>query len=107
MGRASRKGMNAMQTFLARRWFLLLLGAGLALAAVRPSWLSPAAARVPPRGVVGAALFLMALALDSRSLVRALTRPLPALWAAAVSFGLLPPLAWLAGGLLGVPDYRV
>lgn len=96
-----------MRTFLTRRWFLLLLGCGLALAALRPGWLRPVTEPVPPRVVVGFALFLMAWGLESRSLVRSLRHPLPALWGVALSYGLLPVLAWVAGPLLPEPDYRV
>jgi sodium/bile acid cotransporter 7 len=77
------------------------------LAALRPEWLRPMTARVPPRGVVGLALFLMALGLESRSLWRAARRPLPALWALGLSYGALPALGWLAGLLVSEPDYRI
>jgi sodium/bile acid cotransporter 7 len=98
-----------MKDFLTKRWFLLLLTVGLVLAGLRPEWLRPATARLPPRGVVACALFLMAWGLDSRSLGRSLRWPLPALWAMAISYGFLPGLAWLAGGLMpaDVRDWRV
>jgi sodium/bile acid cotransporter 7 len=63
--------------------------------------------RLPPRGVVATALFLMAWGLESRSLARALARPWPALWAVALSYGALPPLALAAGRLLPLVDLRV
>ena len=91
---------------LARRWFLVVLVLGVGLAVARPGWLHPWTEPVPPRLVVGVSLFLTAWGLESRSLLRALTRPAPALWAVAISYGALPPLAWLAGTLLE-PDYRV
>jgi sodium/bile acid cotransporter 7 len=56
---------------------------------------------------VGVSLFLVAWSLDSRSLWSATVRPWPALWAALVSYGAVPVLAWLAGALLAEPDYRV
>jgi sodium/bile acid cotransporter 7 len=93
--------------FLQRHWFLLTLVVGVSVAALRPEWVRPATERVPPRGVVGLALFLMAWGLESRSLGRALLRPLPALWAVLLSYGLLPALGWLAGWLVAEPDYRV
>jgi sodium/bile acid cotransporter 7 len=93
--------------FLLRHWFLLLLVAGVGLAAARPDWLRPVAARIPPRGVVGLALFIMAWSLESRSLGRALLRPLPALWAVFISYGALPALAWLAGRVVPEADYRI
>ncbi len=79
--------------FLRRHWFLLALLAGVSLAGVRPEWLRPLTVHVPPRGVVALALFLMAWGLESRSLWRAALRPLPALWAVLISYGILPALA--------------
>jgi sodium/bile acid cotransporter 7 len=93
-------------SFLRRHWFLILLIVGVSVAALRPDWLRPAVSRVPPRGVVGLALFFMAWGLESRSLGRALLRPLPALWAVLISYGAVPALAWLAGPLL-TDDYRI
>ncbi|HXG09024.1 MAG TPA: bile acid:sodium symporter [Gemmataceae bacterium] len=96
-----------MKSFLARRWFLLLLVVGLAVAGWRPDWLRPAVERLPPRAVVALALFLMAWGLDSRSLGRSLLRPLPALWAVAISYGALPALAYLAGRLMPADALRI
>ncbi len=96
-----------MYSFLARRWFLLLLFAGVGLAALSPVALRPFTAALSPRLVVALALFLMAWGLESRSLLRSLARPLPALWAALISYGVLPPLALLAGRFLPEADYRV
>ena len=90
-----------------RHWFLIALLGGVSLAGLRPDWLRPVVGRVPPRGVVGLALFLMAWGLESRRLGRALLRPLPALWAMLISYGVLPLLGWLAGSLVGEPDYRI
>jgi sodium/bile acid cotransporter 7 len=95
-----------MSHFLARRWFLLLLAAGVAVAALRPAWLRWTD-RLEPRVVVALALFLMAWGLPTRSLVRVLARPWPALWALLISFGALPATAWLAGFLLPTPDFRI
>jgi sodium/bile acid cotransporter 7 len=92
-----------MYSFLARRWFLVLLCGGVGLACVRPEMVRPAVAWLPPRGVVAVALFFMAWGLDSRSLYRAAARPGPALWALAVSYGALPLLARFAGALLPSP----
>ncbi|HEY7154644.1 MAG TPA: bile acid:sodium symporter [Gemmataceae bacterium] len=94
-------------SFLRRHWFLLVLVAGVSLAVARPDWLRPLTAQVPPRGVVAAALFIMAWGLESRSLGRAALRPLPALWAVLVSYGVLPALGWLAGRLVTETDYRI
>src|SRR5262245_44229125 len=96
-----------MISFLARRWFLLLLLGGLMLAGLRPDWLRPATERLRPPMVVAVALFLMAWGLDSRSLGRSLMRPLPALWALAISYGALPALAWMVSGLMPSNDLRI
>ncbi len=95
-----------MAEFFRKRWFLLLMLVGLGLA-----WLAPAslgwARIVPPQAVMAGSLFLTAWTLESRALLRTLARPWPALWALAVSFGLVPLLGWLASPLLPAPDYRV
>jgi sodium/bile acid cotransporter 7 len=94
-----------MRAFLTKRWFLLVLTGGLALAGWRPDWLRWTG-RLDLRLLVGLALFLMAWCLPGRSLARALARPGPVLWAIVISYGALPALAWCAGRLLE-PDYRV
>ncbi len=96
-----------MTPFLARRWFLLALLLGVGLAGLRPEDLHQATRFLEPRLVVAPALFLMAWTLESRGLVRSLARPLPALWAVALSYGLVPASAWLASPLLPVPDLRI
>jgi sodium/bile acid cotransporter 7 len=96
-----------MRGFLAKRWFLLLLSGGLGLAWWMPRAVSACTSRLETRAVVALALCLMALSLESRRLVEALVRPLPALWAAAISYGAMPVLGWLAGWLLPNPDLRI
>jgi sodium/bile acid cotransporter 7 len=96
-----------MKDLLTRRWFLLLLLSGVAVAWLRPGWLRPATSRLEPRALIAPALFLMAWGLESRSLVGALRRPWPALWAVGISYGALPALAGLVSGLLPNPDLRV
>jgi len=96
-----------MSVRLSRYWFLLLLLAGLSLAAARPEWLRPWVNWLEPRLMVGTALFLMAWGLESRRLLDALLRPWAALWALLISYGLLPVLAWVAGGLLPEADLRL
>src|SRR2546421_12883865 len=95
-----------MRAFLARRWFLLTLAAGVALALAWPAGLAWAAG-LDPRVVVAPALFLMAWTLPGRSLARVAVRPWPALWAVAVSYGALPAGGWLAGTLVAVDDFRI
>ncbi len=97
-----------MHQFLARRWFLLLLGAGVLLALLAPDWLRPLVQPLPPQGLVAVALFLMAWTLESRRLGEALLRPLPALWAAVISYGALPLLALFLTRVVPLPDdFRV
>jgi predicted Na+-dependent transporter len=96
-----------MMPFLRKRWFLLLLLGGVGLALCRPEWLRPGTGRLNPRALVTLALFLMAWTLESRSLWGTVVRPAPAAWAALVSYGPLPALAWAAGRLLPETDFRV
>jgi sodium/bile acid cotransporter 7 len=97
-----------MRAFLAKRWFLLALGAGVVGAVAFPGVLRPAVRLLAPQAVVALALFFMAWGLDSRSLGRSLLRPLPALWAVLISYAVVPLLAWLCAWLLPVPpDFRV
>jgi sodium/bile acid cotransporter 7 len=99
--------MQPVKDLLAKRWFLLLLLAGLILACLRPQGLKPAMLWLDLRIAVAASLFLMAWGLESRSLLHALARPLPALWALFISYSALPALAWSAGWLLPVADLRL
>lgn len=91
--------------FLVRRWFLLLLGGGVALA-----WWLPESLRwtdaLEPRAIVASALFLMAWTLPSRNLLNVVTRPGPSCWAFAISYGVLPASAWVVGSFLP-DDFRI
>jgi solute carrier family 10 (sodium/bile acid cotransporter), member 7 len=95
-----------MTAFLARRWFLLVLIAGIAVAVV-----APAALRwtewVQPQPVMALALFLAAWTLESRSLYHSFLRPWPALWAVTISYLFLPTLGWVTGLLLPVVDFQI
>jgi solute carrier family 10 (sodium/bile acid cotransporter), member 7 len=95
-----------MKVFLARRWFLLVLLAGIAVAAI-----SPGALRwtdmVRPQPVMALALFLAAWTLESRSLYQSFLRPAPALWAVVISYLFVPVVGWLAGFLLPVLDFQI
>jgi sodium/bile acid cotransporter 7 len=96
-----------MKKLVLRRWFLLLLLAGLLVVWLYPQGLRPVTAHLEPRALVALALFLMAWGLQSRHLLRSLLRPLPALWAVLLSYGLLPALAYLFGWLLADADLRI
>jgi solute carrier family 10 (sodium/bile acid cotransporter), member 7 len=92
--------------FLDRSWFLLALLTVATLALVAPQeflW----AGHIDPRFVVAPALFLMGWTLPSRSLGRAMLWPWPALWAVAISYGVLPALGWASGVFLAVDDFQV
>jgi sodium/bile acid cotransporter 7 len=96
-----------MRDFLARRWFLLGLVGGVAVALVRPDWLRPWFGPLDPLYLVPAALFLTAWGLERRNLLDAVRRPWAALWATAISYGLVPALAWAAGHALPDADFRI
>ncbi len=96
-----------MRDFLARRWFLLLLLGAVGLALLWPAGVGAVVKWVPDRLVVILSLFLMSWSLPASRLIGALRRPGAALWAVAVSYGLLPGLAWLLQFLLPLPDLRV
>src|SRR5437879_1413657 len=84
---------------LAKRWFLLLIVAGCALA-----WFAPGALAwtrfAPPRVVMPLALFLVAWTLESRHLAQAVRRPGAALWGVFVGYSFPPLVGWAAGSLL-------
>src|SRR5262249_23484140 len=96
-----------MKGIAHRHWFLLLILFGTLLVLVRPAWLGWTV-WLNPSLFGAAAVFLSALTMETRSLGNAVVRPLPALWAMVVSYGLLPGLALLVGGLLPEPhDFRI
>jgi sodium/bile acid cotransporter 7 len=91
---------------LRKHWFLLLLLVGILLVCLRPDWLLWTA-WLDPTACGAAAVFFSAWTLETHRLGRALARPWPALWAVAMSYGLLPALALGGGLLLPGPEYRV
>src|SRR5205807_2042259 len=99
--------IRTMRDHLRRRWFLLLLVAGLSFAWFRPQWLRPATVWLEPRAIVAAALFVMAWGLESRSLFQSVRHPLPAVWAMIISYTLVPALAGSASWLLPDADLRL
>jgi sodium/bile acid cotransporter 7 len=96
-----------MVLFLARRWFFLILVGGVGGALAWPELFSPWTDQIDARWVVATAMFLMAWTLPARSLAGEVARPWAAFLALAVSYGLLPTLAWLAGFLVPFDDFRV
>jgi sodium/bile acid cotransporter 7 len=95
-----------MRAFLARRWFLLLLAGGVSLACFQPQTLAWTA-YLDTTISGGVAILLSAWSLESRTLARAVLRPLPTLWAVLLSYGLLPALGWLSGSLLPHRDFEI
>lgn len=96
-----------MTSALRRRWFLLLVVAGVGMAWLFPQGLRFWTIYLDPRLMVAVALFLMAWGLESRHLYKAMLRPLPALWATFISYAVVPALAWSAGWSLPDADLRV
>lgn len=86
---------------------MLALLVGVSVALAWPYALKPVTQHLPPALVVAVALFIMAWTMPSQHLGHELRRPWAAGWALFVSYGVLPTLAWLAGGLSPTPDLRV
>ena len=96
-----------MFAFLAQRWFLCALLAAVSLAMAAPHAVDPWTNELPPQLVIAVALFLMAWTMPSRSLASEVRWPWAALWAIAISYGLLPGAAWLIGMLAPTQDVKI
>lgn len=88
-----------------RHWFLASLLLAACIIVVQPDWLGWTL-RIEPRYVIVAMLVLVSGSTASRRLLDSLLRPLPAVCATLMSFGLAPALAWLIGRWLPL-DLRV
>lgn len=91
-----------MKQFLASRWFLILLALVLVVgigAWKQLNWMADS--KLLRDVVVASVLFLMALPLEPRVILRTIRRPLAPALAILVSFGLMPPTAWLVARFLG------
>ncbi len=95
-----------MSKSLARHWFLFAMAATLCLALGGPEIFARATAWLQPRGVVVAALFLIAWTMPGRSLTEEVFRPWAALWAVLISYGFLPAAAWFFGPWL-LADFHI
>ncbi|MCI0639768.1 MAG: bile acid:sodium symporter [Gemmataceae bacterium] len=96
-----------MLTFLAKRWFLVVLIGGVGLALAFPGLFVVWTRHLKPMFVIGAALGLMAWTMPSRSLWGEIVSPWPALWAVAISYGFVPVAAIGLGELAPLPDFRI
>lgn len=97
----------SVAALFVRHWFVVALAAAVAATLAAPEWFRPVMQRLSPRAVIAAALFLTAWTMPSRTLAGELVRPWAALWAALVSYGLVPAVAWLLGRLAPSADVRV
>lgn len=95
-----------MRAFLGRHWFLLALALGVGTTLLWPAALRNVTDWWEPRITVAFALFLMALTMPGRSLVAEARQPFASIWAVVLSYGLVPPAAWLLG-MLAPKDVQV
>lgn len=86
-----------MTAYLRKHWFLLLVLAGISACVVWPDQIRPWTDWLNPSYCGALAVLLSAWGMETRSLRDAVARPQAALWAVALSYGLVPALAWLAG----------
>lgn len=94
-------------SYLLKRWFLLLMVVGIGLSLFWPQLLAWLLDPIETRPVTVILLGLSSIGLESRKLWHIIRRPWPALLAAAISFGLAPPLAYLAAHQLLPADYQI
>lgn len=87
--------MNALVKWCRKQWFLLglFLAVGVGLLDSE-RWLGLANQTVPRISIVVSVMFLMALPLESHVILRTIRRPGPAFLAVAMTYGLMPLLAW-------------
>jgi sodium/bile acid cotransporter 7 len=90
-----------MRRKLRKQWFLIALAAVLVVGFVAPSPLQAMAESNWLRnGIVAVVLFMTALPLETRVVLRTIGRPWAALLGSAVNMGLVPLLAWGTSQLL-------
>jgi sodium/bile acid cotransporter 7 len=96
-----------MLAFLAQRWLLCALVAGVSLALSVPHAFHVWTSALPPPFIIATSLFIVAWTMPHRSLADEVRRPWAALWALAISYGLVPAAGWALGVLAPLPDVRV
>ncbi|MFV1966465.1 MAG: bile acid:sodium symporter family protein [Pirellulaceae bacterium] len=90
-----------MRGFLIQRWFLIALVLALVLGITFAAALQPLSEwKLLRNCIVAAVLFVMALPLEARAVVRSMRHPGPPLLASFVNLGLLPLFAWSVSLLL-------
>jgi sodium/bile acid cotransporter 7 len=95
-----------MRRAVGKQWFLLLVAGGIVCVAVWPGavrW----AARLDASLCGAVVIFLSAVGLEARRLVAAAARPRAATLGVALSYGLVPSLAWGVGLLFTRSDYQI
>lgn len=88
-----------MRAFLVNHWFLLVLCFAVALTLFGPRVVHPVTDYWEPRRTIALSLFLVAWTMPRRSLYQEMRRPYASVWAVVLSYGLVPPLAWLLGSV--------
>lgn len=96
-----------MRSLLAANWFLIVLAMSVAAALVFPSSVHRVMGHWEPRSTIAISLFLVAWTMPTRSLVAEVKHPWSAIWAVALSYGLVPLSAWAVGFLAPIEDIQI
>jgi sodium/bile acid cotransporter 7 len=90
-----------MLELVKRNGFLIALVSVLVAGIVWHEQAGRLADGIPQDALVATVMFAMALSLESETMRRTVRRPTGAAIASAINMGLVPPIAWAAGRLLG------
>ena len=96
-----------MRAFLARRWFLIALTTGVAVALRWPTPILAATGSLPPYLVIAIAVFITSWTMPTRSLGDEIRSPTAAIWSLVISYLFLPILGYCLGVFSPNPDFRV
>ena len=96
-----------MRAFLARRWFLIALTSGVAIALRWPTPILQVTGSLPPYLVIAVAVFITSWTMPTRSLGDEIRSPAAAAWSLVISYLFLPILGYFLGTLSPTPDLRV
>lgn len=86
-----------MASFLAKHWFLCFLVIAVGSALLAPAVLHPLVDFWEPRPTIAISLFLMAWTMPTHSLIAEVKSPWASIWAVALTYGIVPLVAWLIG----------